>query len=83
MGVKYELRFADGSDAGTFETGVYDWRVGDEFTGDGNRRYRITAMIPLARMGEFIDTDDDMNEAWEVELIDGHATHFGLIDPDP
>ena len=64
---KYELRFADGSDAGTFETTVPDWKVGDEFIGNGNRHYRITAMIPVARVGEFIDADDGTAEVWEVE----------------
>jgi hypothetical protein len=85
VGVKYELRFADGSDAGTFETNVYDWNVGDEFIGNAKRRYRITAIIPVAHTDEFIenDDDDDMTDAWEVELVEGNATHWGLIDPDP
>jgi hypothetical protein len=43
MAIRYELRLADGEDAGTFDTNLADWQVGMEFRGDGNRRYRITA----------------------------------------
>jgi hypothetical protein len=70
VGVTYELRFPDGADAGTFETNVYDWQVGDVFHANGNRVLRITAIVPVATMGEFIDTDDDMNEVWEVEEVE-------------
>jgi hypothetical protein len=38
--------------AGTFETGFCDWQAGDEFRGEGNVRYRITAVIPLPLIAE-------------------------------
>jgi hypothetical protein len=55
VSIKYELKLPDGGDAGTFETNLSDWKVGDEFIGDGNKTYRITAMIPLGRIEEFVD----------------------------
>jgi hypothetical protein len=42
-GFRYELRLADGDDAGTFETSSSDWKVGDTLIADGNRHYRVTA----------------------------------------
>ena len=37
MGFRYELRLADGVDAGAFETSSSDWKVGDILIADGNR----------------------------------------------
>jgi hypothetical protein len=54
-GYRYELRTPDGDDAGTFESGFCNWRAGDEFRGAGNRRYRITAVIRLPLIEEFVD----------------------------
>jgi hypothetical protein len=68
MGFRYELRTPDGDDAGTFESSVCNWQVGDEFRGAGNVRYRITAVIPLPRMAEFVDRP--LYECWEVERIE-------------
>jgi hypothetical protein len=67
MGFRYELRLPDGDDAGTFESTVSDWQVGDEFRGAGNVRYRISAVIPLPLVEEFVD--DAMCGIWEVEPI--------------
>ena len=54
MGFKYELRTGDGDDAGTFESSISNWQPGDEFHGAGNVRYRITAVIPLRLIDEFV-----------------------------
>jgi hypothetical protein len=41
---------ADGDDAGTFDTAVSDWHVGDTLIADGNRHYRVTA-VGIAALG--------------------------------
>lgn len=68
MAIRYELRLADGDDAGTYETNLSDWQVGSEFIGHGNIHYRITAMIPLPLIEEFVDGPPA--EIWEVEPAD-------------
>ena len=56
MGFKYERRLADGDDAGTFETAASEnWNVGDTLIADGNRRYRVTAVLAPERLAEFLD----------------------------
>ena len=53
MSFRYELKTTDGDDAGTLETAVPDWQVGDTFrTGDG-RHLRIVLMNPIERIEEF------------------------------
>jgi hypothetical protein len=39
------------------ETGMSspDWKVGDTLIADGNRRYRVTAIVPPPRLEEFVD----------------------------
>jgi hypothetical protein len=65
MAIRYELRLAEGD--GTFDTNLSDWHVGTEFWGDGNVQYRITAIIPIAKIEEFVDAP--LHEVWEVEPI--------------
>ncbi len=55
MAFHFELRLAHGDDAGTFETTMPDWAVGDTLVADGNRRYRITKVVPLELVQEFVD----------------------------
>ena len=58
MGFKYELRLADGDDAGTLETAASEnWKVGDTLiaNANGNRRYRVTAVLAPERLAEFLD----------------------------
>jgi hypothetical protein len=55
MAFRYELRFPDGDDAGTLETTETRWQVGDTVIAHGNRRYRVTAVIPLELVEEFVD----------------------------
>jgi hypothetical protein len=54
MAFSFELRLADG-DAGTFNTSVSNWQAGDTLIVDGNRRFRVTAVIPLPVLEEFVD----------------------------
>jgi hypothetical protein len=58
-------KYADGDDAGTFVTNISGWQVESEFIGDSNRLFRITAIIPVERIEEFID--GPRYEVWEVE----------------
>jgi hypothetical protein len=67
MGFRYELRTPDGDDAGTFETGAADWQVGDVFRTEGNRQFRIRAMVPLERIEEFVE--GPLYGIWEVEPV--------------
>ena len=56
MGFRYELRLADGDDAGTFETAASEnWQVGDTLIANGNRHYRVTAVLAPERLAEFVD----------------------------
>jgi hypothetical protein len=50
-----ELWLADGDDAGTFETSEGKWQPGDTLIGRGNRRYPVTAVIPLELVEELVD----------------------------
>ncbi len=68
MGVKYELRLADGDDAGTLETAATEnWQVGDTLIADGNRRFRVTAVLAPERLAEFVDGVE--NGVIEVEPL--------------
>jgi hypothetical protein len=67
MGFVYALRLADGDDAGSFDTSASDWKVGDTLIADGNRRYRVTAVLAPERLEEFVD--DVENGVLEVEPL--------------
>ena len=64
---KFELRLVDGDDAGTFDSAVSDWTVGDVLIADGNRRFRVTAVVPLEKIAEFVDGAE--NGVLEVEPV--------------
>jgi hypothetical protein len=69
MSFRYELRYSDGEDAGTFLSVVPDWWVGDIFqTGDG-RKLRIVSQIPIEVIEEF--RDSPKCAIWEVEQVEG------------
>lgn len=53
MGFRYQLRFADGDDAGEGEY-TFTPNPGDVIYVQGNREMRVTAVIPTERMEEFI-----------------------------
>jgi len=53
---RYELKTADGDDAGSFESSRCDWQAGDELRAAGNIRYRVTAVIPHELVAEFVDS---------------------------
>ena len=56
MGFLYELRLPDGDDAGTLETAAAEnWQVGDTLIADGNRRYKVTAVLAPEWLAEFVD----------------------------
>jgi hypothetical protein len=54
MAFKYELKTADGDDAGSYESSRCDWQTGDELRAAGNVRYRVTAVVPIERVAEFV-----------------------------
>jgi hypothetical protein len=49
------LKTADGDDAGTYESIRCDWQPGDELRASGNTRYRVTAVVPLELVEEFVE----------------------------
>jgi hypothetical protein len=55
MAFRYELRYADGEDAGSIETSETRWQSGDTLIGHGNRHYRVAAVIPIGRVEEFVE----------------------------
>lgn len=54
MGFRYQLRLADGDDAGEAEY-AYEPGVGDEIWIAGARQVRVTAIVPVERVEEFVD----------------------------
>jgi hypothetical protein len=34
---------------------VPNWQPGDTVIGSGNRRFRVTAVVPVERIAEFVD----------------------------
>ncbi len=54
MSFSFELRLADGDDAGTFNTSASASQVGDTLIADGNRFYRVTAVLAPERLAEFV-----------------------------
>ena len=64
---RFELRLADGDDAGSFDNSAADWKVGDTLIADGNRRYRVTAVLAPERLAEFVD--GALNGVLEVEPV--------------
>ena len=77
---RFELRSSDGDDIGTFETSENRWRVGDVIRAGGNVPYRITAIVPLERIGEL--GDEPTPAVWEVEALEGPGWERGLQDED-
>jgi hypothetical protein len=60
MGFRYQLRLADGDDAGEAgEAGeaeyAYQPRPGDLVYVNGARQMRVTAVLPFERIEEFLD----------------------------
>jgi hypothetical protein len=67
MTYTFELKTADGDDAGPFTTSEGTWQPGDEFIGQGNTRGRIRAIAPLPVIEEFV-LGVPLSGIWEVEL---------------
>jgi hypothetical protein len=59
MTYTFQLVLADGTDVDTFKTSESNWQVGDEVRAAGNVRYRITAIVPVERIAEFVDGATD------------------------
>ena len=55
MSYPFELRLADGDDAGSLETVEANWQPGDTIIAHGNKHSRITAVVPVERVAEFVD----------------------------
>ena len=45
--VRYELRLADGDDAGSIEASEANWQTGDTLIGHGNSRFRVVSVVPV------------------------------------
>jgi hypothetical protein len=55
MTYTFGLKTADGDDAGTLRTSEGNWQPGDIVIAPGNRHYKVTAVVPLATVEEFVD----------------------------
>jgi hypothetical protein len=55
MAFRYELRFADGDDAGSLETNEGNWQTVDTLIGHGNRHFKVVSVVPVERIAEFVD----------------------------
>jgi hypothetical protein len=64
---RFELRYADGEDAGSFRTSAPDWWAGDIFTTGDGRKLRILRTIPIEKVAEFVDHPPAA--IWEVEQV--------------
>jgi hypothetical protein len=67
MSYRFELRLADGDDAGSLETNEGNWQPGDIVIAHGNRHLRVTAVVPVERVAEFVDAPT--NGVLEVEPL--------------
>jgi hypothetical protein len=67
MSYRFELRLADGDDAGSLKTNEGNWQVGDTLIAYGNVHYRVTAVVPVERVAEFVDAPT--NGVLEVEPL--------------
>lgn len=65
MGFHFQLRWADGFDAGEASY-AYQPQAGDEIHADGNRKLRVLAVIPVELAGEF---DEASYGVLEVEPL--------------
>jgi hypothetical protein len=65
MGFKFELVSTDGDSVGSIETNEGNWQAGDTVYAHGGRRYRVTAVIPIERIAEFVE--EPLNGVLEVE----------------
>jgi hypothetical protein len=64
---KFELVSSDGDTVGSIETNEGNWQPGDAVYAHGGRRYRVTAVIPLERVAEFVD--EPLYGVLEVERV--------------
>jgi hypothetical protein len=55
MAYRYELWTADGDHADSITTSESGWQPGDTVIGQGNTRWRVTAVLPGHRVDEFVD----------------------------
>ncbi|HEX4525475.1 MAG TPA: hypothetical protein VH108_01900 [Gaiellaceae bacterium] len=67
MSYRFELKLADGDDAGRLETSEGNWQVGDTLIAHGNVHYRVTAVVPVERIAEFVE--EPTNGVLEVEPL--------------
>lgn len=70
MGFRYQLRLADGADAGEVEL-AYQPDAGEHLRVDGNRRMHVLAVVPTPVVEEFVDRP--LYGILEVEPIVEHA----------
>jgi hypothetical protein len=52
MAFRFELVSSDRDSVGSIETNEVNWQPGDVVYAYGGRRYRLTAVVPLARIQE-------------------------------
>ena len=55
MGFLYTLRLSDGDDAGEYESSDAGIQPGDQIRANGNRLMVVRAVIPVERIGDFVD----------------------------
>jgi hypothetical protein len=55
VGFLYRLTYTDGEDAGEAELPASSIRIGDEIRIDSNALVRVTKVVPVERIGEFVD----------------------------
>jgi len=55
MGFRFKLLGSDGDTLDSIETNEVNWQPGATIVGHRNTRYRVTAVVPLDRIAEFID----------------------------
>lgn len=67
MGFRYQLRDPTGEDLGEAEY-AYEPPVGDTIRLEGNRRARVTAIVPVERVQEHVDRP--LYGLLEIELLD-------------
>jgi hypothetical protein len=67
MSFKFELVSQDGDSVGSIKTNEANWQPGDTVYAHGGRPYRVTAVVPIERIAEFVD--EPLNGVLEVEQL--------------
>ena len=66
FGFTFKLHLPNGEDIGTFQTATPNWKIGDEFLGAGNVRFRIVDYVDPCLLPD----DGEIMGVWTVTPVE-------------